>query len=206
MHKIAQKCMATGSAIAIGAALWTTPAHAATTWEVAPGGGFDWFAGLFNMRDEVTGTSLTCQSISASGTAKSDGGHPGESIATLVDQTVNHCTGWLGITFGATFSSPWSLNANSYDASTDSVNGTISGIRFHFTTPGCSADVAGPDATTPGTMSASYSNALGELSLGGGNLHIWNVSGCFGLFASGHPWTISMAPSIVDPPQVITAE
>ena len=67
---------------------------------------------------------------------------------------------------------------------------TISGIMASISGSGCSATVAGPSSTAPGTVEATNSidtfTFADTLSLGpsGGTLHVWNVSGCSGLFNS----------------------
>jgi len=198
-----------GAAVAATVACLTvTPALAGlhtATWTVTPGGSVTGTAGTTILKDATTGTMLTCASSQATGTVKSGSGltNPLGSIAML---TFTNCAGPLGISFSASTTGPFPLNATSYNAKKGVTTGNITNIHGSISGPLCSATVDGTSATANnGTVKAHYKNHTGKLTVltTGGNLHIYNVSGCFGLINSGDAATFSGAHSL-SPKQTIT--
>ena len=179
---------------------------AARTWTVTPGGTVTGTAGTTLLRDSNTGTTLTCTSSQATGTISSGSGlaNPLGSIGSL---SFNNCTGPLGISFSASVSGPFPLNATSYNATKGVTTGSITNIHGSISGPLCSASVDGTAAgANNGMVKAHYKNHTGKLTVltTGGNLHIYNVSGCFGLINSGDAATFSGAYSL-SPKQTITS-
>jgi hypothetical protein len=164
-------------------------------WQAGPGGSFSGSAKRIALKDATTGTVIACKSSSISGTLKSGHELPAAGIGSIPSVTVQTCTGPGGRTFtvatSASASHPWLLNAQSFDTTSNVTTVTISGIMASVSGPGCSATVAGPSSTAPGTVEGTNSidpfTAADTLSIGpgGGTLHLWNVSGCSGLFSSG---------------------
>ena len=151
---------------------------------------------------------LTCKTFTASGTAKSGSGLPGKGIASIAKVAFNTCTGPLGLSFTVTAAHlPWSLNANSYNASTGVTKGVITGAHATLSGSGCSAVVDGSSATgNNGTVAGTYTNSKHQLKTltTGGNLHIYDVNGCFGLIANGDTATLS-GTATISPAQTITS-
>ena len=170
-------------------------------WESAPGGNFSGTTKRFTLKDDATGTVITCKSSSMSGTAKAGQQVSPAGILSISSVVVQTCTVPGGKTFTVTTPAsvghPWLLNAQSFDPTLNVVTGTISGIMAGVSGPACSATVAGPSATAPGTVGATNSidqftdtDAL-SVGSGGGILHVWNVNGCSGLFNSGDAFTLT---------------
>jgi hypothetical protein len=102
---------------------------------------------------------------------------------------------------------PWHLNLVSYDAGTGVSRGTISHVQLVLTAPGCSAVVNGTSGTAAdGVVAVTYTNQTGRLRIrpAGGNLHWYQVSGCFGLINNGDLATLSASYGL-SPPQMITS-
>jgi hypothetical protein len=170
-------------------------------WESAPGGSFSGTTKHVTLKDDATGTVITCASSSMSGTAKAGQQVPPAGIGSIPSVTVQTCTGPGGKSFtiatSASASHPWLLNAQSFAPTLNVVTGTISGIMAIVSGPACSATVAGPSATAPGAVGAT--NSIDQFTLadslsvgsGGGTLHAWNVSGCSSLFNGGDALTLT---------------
>lgn len=175
--------VATAATIGLGAG----QAFAAGGWSVSPGGNITGTAGKTTLTDTATGTVLTCASAKATGTAKKGTGLPGNGIASIKTATFNNCMGPLGLTFTVkTAHLPWSLNAKTFNSGV--THGTLTGIHATLTGSGCSATVDGTGASADnGQVAGTYSNGTHRLKIlaSGGNLHVYNVKGCFGLIHSG---------------------
>jgi len=202
LKRIGAVLMAGGAAIAlIGTGSTSSFANVtphATTWKVSPGGKVTGSATKPTLKDTKSGTTLTCASSSTTATLKS-GSNPIGSISALSFKT---CTGPVGLTFTVKLNGlPYKLNANS--ESSGVVKGTITGIKAVLSGSGCTADVDGTSASSAGQVTGTYTNSTGVLKVSGGNLHIWNVNGCFGLIANGDPSTYSASYKIT-PKQTIT--
>src|SRR5215469_205528 len=190
--------LTTAVAAATMACLTAGPALAgshvtAATWTVTPGGSVTGTAGTTTLSDSTTGTTLSCTSSQATGTAKSGSGLA-NPLATIATMTFTNCTGPLGISFSASVTGPFPLNGTSYNATKGITTGQITNIHGSISGPLCSATVDGTSASAKnGTVKAHYRNSTGKLTVlaTGGNLHIYNVSGCFGLINSGDSATFS---------------
>jgi hypothetical protein len=192
-------CLTTSPALAV-------PAVSAATWTITPGGSVTGAAGTTTLADSTTGTTLNCTSSSATGTLKSGSGQT-SPLGSITGITFTNCTGPLGISFTASVTGPFPLNGKTYNTTTGVTNGTISNIHGSLSGPLCSATVDGTSATANnGTVKARYKNSNHKLTVlaTGGNLHIYNVSGCFGLVNSGDSATFSGVYTI-SPKQTITS-
>jgi hypothetical protein len=185
----------------------TTNGHFLTgLWQAAPGGSFSGKTGKTQqvaLKDDATGTVIACTSSKMTGTFKFGQQLAPAGIASFSSVTMLTCTGPGGKTFTVTTSAsathPWLLNGQSIDLTSSVPTVTISGIMAAISDSGCSATVAGPSSTAPGTVEGTNSivstfvNPVSALSLGprGSTLHVWNVSGCPGLFNSGDALTFT---------------
>jgi hypothetical protein len=196
-----------GAATAAMIGLSAAPAFAATTWTVSPGGAITAKSGTTTLKDTTTGNSLTCKSSSTSATLKKGSGLSGTALGSITKATFSTCTGPLELSFTVTTSHlPWKLNAVSYDATTGVTTGTITGIHAALSGPSCSAVVDGTGAAKDnGMVKGTYTNSTGKLKVlaTGGNLHVYDVSGCAGLIADGNA-TEFTATYTVSPKQTIT--
>jgi hypothetical protein len=207
VRKRAFSLLITSAAAAIALGVGTTAAMAATTWSVSPGGSATAKSGKTTLEDTSTKTVLTCTSSSSSITLKKGHGLPGAKIGTITKLSFTGCTGPLGLTFTVTVNNlPYYLNAVSYSSSTGTTKGTITGIDAKLSGPDCSAVVDGTGAGKHnGEVTGTYSNSKHTLTVSGGNLHIYSVSGCLGLIKSGDAasykatYTVSPAQKITSP-------
>jgi hypothetical protein len=186
--------------------LGATPVLAAATWTVTPGGSVTGSAGTTTLSDSTTGTSLSCKTSSAAGTLPSGSGlsSPLGSIGSI---TFNTCTGPLGITFSASVTGPFPLNANSYNSATGVTSLTITKIHGALSSTFCSATIDGTSATAHnGTVNATYTNSNDHMQVvaTGSTLKIYNVSGCFGLIKNGDSATFAGTYTI-SPGQQVTS-
>jgi hypothetical protein len=189
----------------------TGPARTSSeSWTVTPGGTIKGSSGPATLQDTNTGSTISCKLSKAAGTLKSGSGLSGTGLGSLTSVTFSDCTVPGGLTFvietSAAKTSPWSINAKSYDSGSGVTSGTITGIGATLSASGCSATLAGPTATAAGTAEITYTNSTHQLQLlgrSGGNIHIWNVSGCFGLFSNGDAMTCK-ATYKIQPAQTIT--
>jgi hypothetical protein len=205
MWKRSGSVLLTTAAAALTIGLGASQAVAAT-WTVKPGGAITATSGTTTLKDTSTGNSLTCKSSKSTATLKSGSGLSGTGIGSIKTATFSTCTGPLGLTFTVTSGHlPWHLNAVSYSSGV--THGTITGIHATLTGSGCSAIVDGTGATANnGKVSGTYTNSTHVLKIltTGGNLHIYNVSGCLGLIHSGDGSTFTANYS-VSPAQTITS-
>jgi hypothetical protein len=160
----------------------------AITFTITPGGAITAKAGTTTLTDTNTGSVLTCTSSNSSGTLKKGSGVSGANLGSITKLSFSNCMGPLGLTFTVANSGfPWILSGTSYNATTGTTTGFINGIKSKLSGPGCTAFVAGTTATSKGKVKVTYKNSTGKLSVlaAGGNLHVFNVSGCAGLINSG---------------------
>jgi len=201
-----RKSSAAGLVVAAAAAsvvAVTTPALAAT-WTVTSGGSITGTAGTTKLHDVNTNNDLTCTSSKVTGTLKSGSGLSGTGIGSIATVAFTSCTGPFGIKFNVTASAlPWSLNALSYAA--PSTTGSITGIHATLGGFGCTATVDHTSATSnDGSVTGTYSNSTHNLVTSGGNLKLFNVSGCLGAINSGDSVTF-LGTYAVSPAQTITS-
>jgi hypothetical protein len=186
-------------------ALAATNAGVAATWTVKPGGAVTAKAGKTTLKDTKTGQSLSCASSSGTATLKKGSGLSGTGIGSITALGFSSCTGPAGLTFTVkTTHFPWHLNALSFSSGV--TTGTITGIHATLSGPSCSAVVDGTGPTADnGKVTAKYSNGTAHLTTtGAGNLHIYNVNGCFGLINSGDGSSFHGSYAI-SPTQTITS-
>jgi hypothetical protein len=144
--------------------------------------------------------------MAAHGTLKRGSGLAGSGAGSISAFAFNHCTSPLGVTWSLTATDlPWRVNLLS--ASGGVVTGSIGQMQIQLAGPGCTAVIAGTSAiASDGHIKFSYSNGTGHLKtlIIGGNLHVYNVKGCAGLYNTGDPLTIS-ANFTLTPEQAITS-
>jgi hypothetical protein len=204
-----------GCAAALTAALGVTTAFAATTWTIKPGGAITAKSATATFNDTKHGGLFTCTSLSASGRLKTGSGLAGSHAGSISAVDFGRCTSPLGrfraprvdiVWTVQAAGLPWHLNLVSDDRGV--VRGTISHIEIKVSTVvGCSAVIDGTSGTaTDGIVRFRYASSTGHLTVlaAGGNLHAYNVSGCFGLVNNGDPVTIS-ATFTLNPEQTITS-
>jgi hypothetical protein len=186
LSSLAKGGLMTAAAVAATVGLAASPASAAGTWTVSgstgSGGAFTASATKPVLKDANTGTTLTCASSAATGTAPNGTGLSGTNIAAINTVTFASCTGPAGISFTvASQSLPWHLNAVSYSGGV--TTGTLTGVRAKLTGL-CNATFAAPSGVNNGaTLTGSYNNATHTLSISGASaLKAYSVSGiCVGL-------------------------
>jgi hypothetical protein len=212
MSNLYVRTLAAGCAAVLAATLAATPALAATTWTIRPGGAITATAGKTNFKDIRNGrlwSEFTCQSGNASGTLKSGSGLPGSRAGSLSAAGFTACSGPDGprLTLQAA-GLPWHVNLSSYDAATGVVTGTVTHIRIPVSGNGCTFVIGGTSAaTSDGKVRFTYTDSTGQFTVLGtsGNLHIWNVSaGCLGGFNTGDRARL-IATFAVSPEQAITS-
>ncbi|GJF34019.1 hypothetical protein KNE206_67190 [Kitasatospora sp. NE20-6] len=208
MRTLAKGALFAAAVLTAATGAIAAPATAGTsstlaTWTVSPGGAWTAKATSPKLTDTKTGTKLTCSSSSAAGVLKSGSGLS-NPLSTITSVGWTSCSGPLGITFSVTAQNlPWSINGSTYAAGV--TTGTLTGVKAHISGAGCTADFAGPTSTTAATLTGTYSNATNTLTLSGGDLHAYNVSGsCLGLLNNGDAATYNAA-YVLASPQAITS-
>lgn len=190
---------AAGAAAALALGLGAAPvAASAATWTVTPGGAFNTpgAAHHSHLTDTAAGTALLCQGVAIDGTVKSGSGltNPlGQITAAHGDGTGPLLCGSPPFgPFGMTFSHfPMDIRAVSYDPTTGTTTGVITGIHLTLSTafgaPACTGTIDGTGpAADNGAIHFSFFNTGGGLHLNvGSNLHAYNISGCGGLLHRG---------------------
>lgn len=98
MHMLTGGILVTATALAQTASRGkASPDVAVTgTWTVKPGGSITGTASNPTLKDAVTGTTLTCKTLTASGKAKLGSGLPGTGIASITSVSFTTCTGPAG--------------------------------------------------------------------------------------------------------------
>lgn len=194
-------------AASLGAA--QAQAHAATTWSVSPGGAATATAtaGTITLTDTSTGAVGTCASSKATGTLKKGSGLSGHDIGTVTAAVFRSCTALGSVPLTVTSRSlPWRISFTSYNATTEVVRGTVSGVKVALT-GSCQAVVNGSSGrAADGVISAVYNDRIGQLTFlsSGSNLHYWHVKNCDGLINDGDPVALT-ASYTVRPIQDITS-
>ncbi len=200
------RILAAGCAAVLAATLGATPALAATTWTIKPGGAITATSGKVTVTDTKTGP-FTCQSAAASGTLKHGSGLHGSHAGSLSAAGFTSCSGPGGQKFSLQATDlPWHVNLSSYNAATGVVTGTVSHIQIKLTGAGCTAVIDGTGTVSDGKVAFQYVDSTGRFRVlaTGGNLHYYDVSGCLGFINNGDPVTLS-ATYTVTPKQAITS-
>jgi hypothetical protein len=214
------RILAAGGAAVLVAALGVSAAWAATaatTWTVRPGGDVQAMSSRLALTDSTTGSAITCQSSTASGTLRSGSGLPGPDAGHLSAISFATCSYPASSTLRVIFfpqpaDLPWPVNLSSYNAARGVARGTVSDIAISVSdsksSGGCNARIDGTSAAGDnGRVTFTYTDKTGQLTLltTGGNLHFYDVSsGCFGIFKDGDPATLSGSYTIT-PKQAITS-
>ncbi|MEV4256009.1 hypothetical protein AB0J52_22860 [Spirillospora sp. NPDC049652] len=164
--------VAAGCAVALAA----TPASAAT-WTVTGGLSINGH-GRTDFIDTTSGMTLAiCRDSSFTGGFVNGTALPGAGLGKMTAWSFHdtgvpagQCTASPagGLTTATATALPYSFNAVSYNATTKTTTGTLTGIRINlYMTDGCHAQVAGPGGTT-GTLNWSLRGT--SLTFSGGNL------------------------------------
>ena len=192
------------SAAALAVGLGAGQALAASTWTVTPGGSISASAGPTSMRDGKTHTKFTCSAAALNGTLKSGRGLPGADIGSFASGSFTHCTSPLGFTLTLTLLDlPWHINFTS--GSSGVIKGTISHIEISVAFPSCTLVIDGTaGGASDGVLDFTYSDVTHKLTISGGDLHTYKVTGCLGLFINGDPIGVTSTYTI-SPPQRITS-
>ena len=204
------RSLLTVTTAAVAAVLGVTTVLAATTWTVRPGGPVSLKSGRFMLKDARNGLSLICLSSALGGTLKAGSGLSGTTIGSITAVTFTNCSVPLGPGFTLRARDlPWHLNVSSYDATTGVVTGSISHFQMtlRFAGVSCTAVIAGTSGTaSDGIVKFTYTNSTVKLKTltTGGNLHFYNVKGCFGEIITNDPAAIAAAYT-VSPRQTITS-
>lgn len=202
MHSHVHVAAALAVAIVLVAGLGAAPARAAAPdLKITPGGNF---TGTGKLAVTANGDTFDSCTSSIAGTFKS-GTIRGTEIGVI--RSVKPCTGSgpLGLTFKVKFSAaagnPWPMDARSFRSGV--ISGNITNVEATISGTGCSASVAGTSATSPGSVPFTFNGHILKISRGG-DLHTFNVNGCFGLVANGDPVGFSASYAIT-PAQTITS-
>jgi hypothetical protein len=199
-----------GTAV-LAASLGGAPAQAgaAATWTVSPGGAATAkaTAGTITLTDTSTGAVGTCASSKATGTVKRGSGLSGQDIGTVTAAAFGSCAALGSVPMTVTSKGlPWRISFTSYNATTDVVAGTVSGVKVVLT-GSCDAAVNGSSSpAADGVVSAVYNDRIGQLTFlsSGSNLHYWHVKHCYRLINDGDPVALT-ASYMVRPIQDITS-
>jgi hypothetical protein len=173
-------------------------------WTVSPGGDFTGKSGTVKITDTKTGVTFGCHSSNITGTLNEGSGLNGPGIGSITGLSLSACTGPAGSVTVTPNALPLALNAVSYKGGATS--STIGGIDATLSGKGCSAMMDGTTAKSAnGQVGATYNNKQGQLAVlpSGGNLTLYNVSGCLGLMNNSDRVTVS-ATYKLSPAQQIT--
>jgi hypothetical protein len=203
-----QAALLAAAAVAALAIVPGTAAQAstATTWTVRPGGSLTATSSEEVLTDTTTGVRFPCEPSNAAGTLKSGSGLSGTGIGMITSIKINACKLSVGSYLVKARHLPWHLNLTSYDPGTGVSSGTVSHLDATLTGTGCQGVIDGTSATAPdGTVPITYSNSTHRLRFlaSGGDLHMYDVHGCFGLADSGDSLTFA-ASYAISPGQAIT--
>lgn len=197
------------AALAVGLGGVPAQAGAAATWTVSPGGSATATAtaGTITLTDTSTGAVGTCASSKATGTVKKGSGLSGQDIGMVTAAAFGSCVALGSVPLTVTSRGlPWRISFTSYNAKTEVIRGTVSGVRVTLT-GSCDAVVNGSSGpAADGVISAVYNDRIGQLTFltSGSNLHYWQVKNCGGLINAGDPVALT-ASYMIRPIQDITS-
>jgi len=196
------------TALVIGVSVGAAVAVNAT-WTVKPGGTVTATAGTTTLTDTTTHNTLKCTSSKATTTLKKGSGLSGTGIGSITKLSFSGCTGPLGIAAVVTPNNlPYKLNATSFNATSGTTTGSITGIDTKIVGGPCTVTVDGSGSTPnhTGKVKVTYTNSTHKLKVvaSGGNLHLFNATGCSPFFASGDAATF-VGTYTVSPAQTITS-
>jgi hypothetical protein len=199
MRKNFVAALIAGAAVVAAIGLSSTPAFAAPTFTVSPGGAATASTTSVTLKDGSV--SLTCSKSTGSATLKSGSGLSGIGIGSISALAFSGCTGPLGAVTVTVNSLPYSLNLLSYTAPTSF--GYVGGVNVKVSMTGCSFTVTG---SAPGNYN-NTAKTLNFTATGTGvspALVVSGVSGCLGLVKNGDVPTY-VASYAVTPAQTITS-
>jgi hypothetical protein len=185
VHKLSRTAkggMVAGIALASAFGLAVSPA-AAVTYTVSGSsatGAVTATAATPTLTDTTTGTKLTCTSSAATATV-TNGSHSA-TLGTINSVSWNTCKVG-GITFSvAAQGLPWTLTGTAATTAGGVTVGTLSGVRATLSGL-CNATFASTTSVSTGaTLNVTYTNSTHVLSITGGTLKAYGVSGlCLGL-------------------------
>ncbi|WP_067826219.1 hypothetical protein [Actinomadura kijaniata] len=199
MRKLTRNVLTAGAATVVALGVTSTPAWAAT-WTVSGGTSITGTnTTSLIAKDTATGATVNCSKSTASGTAVNGTGLSGTGLASLNSVAFSTptnpngwCSGPAGIVVQVTATGlPWKFNGTSYSAGV--TTGTLTGVKatIHGSDE-CDATITGPSGG-PGTISGTYTNSTGVLSVSGGNLRVATVDADCDptLINAGDPITLS---------------
>lgn len=208
MHSRQRTLLIFGSAAVMAVGLMATAAFAATgahhgagsartsstaTWSVAAS--FDTETSVtWALTDTATGTKITCGVEPNYVFTQAMGLHG--HLASVTAILFNGCSLPGGTAISLTGEHlPWAMVGRRFDPSRNLgvTSGVFSGIDISLSATGCSGVLDGTAAGADnGTSAYQYYNLPGFLfERARGNLHVYNVSGCTGLFNEGDAFTIT---------------
>lgn len=198
----------TGMTACLVIGLTAGPALAAATWTIKPGGAVTFGLVRAVIKDTKSANVIRCDSGgNLTGTLKPGSGLTGTRAGRITGGAVSSCFGPGPLNWKITLAGlPWHINLLSYDGSTGLVHGTISHIEIRAAGSACAFVIDGTmGGALDGKVRFTYSDGTHQVNTSGGNLHIFNVTGCGGVFANGDPasltarFTLAPAQSITSP-------
>jgi hypothetical protein len=208
--------LAVGGAAALTLALGTPPTLATaidSAYMASPGGTVSATSDKILLLDSrgPAGKVIICKSSNVSVTLPGDGiPHAGSGFGAITALSLGECGLSSSATDfnAATSAFPWGLNITSFNTVQDMVHGSITGIDITLSraNPFCSMTIDGTAAGAhDGFVKYSYSNKDGQLTIArtGGDLFLYNVTGCGSGFADNDPMTV-VGVYTLSPPQDIT--
>jgi hypothetical protein len=212
MSKRAAWLSLAASAALLTATMASTPAGAATTWTVQPGGNITVTFGMLTLTGTRNGqVAFVCTTTGGKATGSlSSGSNPIGHISSFTFPAAypesTNCEGPLSTYYILKMGDlPYPVNALSFSSGTTQlsitgVHGTLEGGLGCLVT----FDGSGPSADD-GVLGAKYTNGSATLSLikDRTTLHAYKVQGCSGLIKDGDSFTLT-GTGTVSPAQTIT--
>jgi len=200
------RALLTGMAACLVIGLAAGPALAAGTWTIRPGGAVTFGLVTATIKDTTTAAQIACRSGNLTGTLKPGSGLTGTSAGSITRAAISPCFGPGPLNWTITLLDlPWHINLLSYDRSTGLVHGTISHMEIRVKGSACRFVIDGTSGgASDGKVRFAYSDSTHLMKTSGGNLHIFNVTGCAGLAASGDPVSLTAGFTLA-PAQTITS-
>ncbi len=200
------RALLTGMAACLVIGLAAGPALAAATWTIKPGGAVTFGLVRATIKDTKSADVINCSRGNLTGTFKSGSGLAGTSAGRITGGALNNCFGPGPLNWTITLLDlPWHINLLSFDGSTGLVHATIRHMEISVKGSACRFVIDGTKGgASDGRVRFTYSDGTHQVKTSGGNLHIFNVTGCAGLFANGDPVSLTAGFTLA-PAQVITS-
>jgi hypothetical protein len=214
MHMRHRTLMLSGSAAVVvvgiaASAAFAAPrsAHAAgrsstsgtATWSVSQSVNTTGSSKKAALVDTTTGTRITCSGVGA-GFGFTRGMGLDNPIATMSGIQFSSCALPGGAAVTVTANQQWDIMGVSFNKRRNLgvTSGDLTGIDISISSSGCSGVLDGTAASADnGTANYQFYNNPGFLiGRTGGSLHIYNVSGCTGVFNAGDTFTLSYTMGI----------